>query len=533
MRTWLSVVVVLLLLGTAYAELQNVTVGGIIETRFRYILDSFNQGQVGFGPTPEIRGLAGWFPHRPIGDATAAQLRLDPRNVISLLDWSKHTNTWAFAELATSVNVRADFTDEVTSFIEFYSFDIWGQDFRSDYITGVDRRANTTDDVEVLQSYIETNNTFGLPVRLRIGRQCLQFGKNFLIAEKTTPTQRFSFDAVRATYQQDKLTIDAWWSKLADNSPLEEDGDVDFYGVYGTYAFSDAVNASAYWLLVRDARAQFDTQGGWIQEWLEDVIGLDDYDPTTLHTVGGRLWGKFSGFDYNVDAAYQFGNASVTGVNFKQPSLWGFYGDDDAEYDGNWGADVEVGYTLDITWKPRLFLGGVYFSGEDNRDVSFLEWLNPLDKPQASVSFNRLFSDLNYAPVLQDNGEMSNFKQIRGGVTVTPTEKLWIMLRLQNMWANGTFDWPVNWRVGRFRWPLAPIFDFWTQESDDNMGFHADTIIRYTYNSNLTFIVYYGHLWAGDAVRDGNYVLGFGNQFHGGVAKEDADYTFFWSILKF
>ncbi len=252
-----------------------------------------------------------------------------------------------------------------------------------------------------------------------------------------------------------------------------------------------------------------------------------------LNTVGTRLWGKFAGFDYNVDAAYQWGNASSVGVNFKKPTFWGLYGDDSADYDGNWGVDVEVGYTIDMAWKPRPFLGGAYFSGEDNRDVSFLEWLNPFDKPQASVSFDRLFSDINYAPVLQDNGEMTNFSQIRGGVTVTPTEKLWIMLRLQNLWANSTFDWPVNFRVDRFRWPVAPMFDFWTEESDNNMGFEADTIIRYTYNTNLTFIVYYGHLWAGDAVRDGNYVLGFGNQFHGGVGKDDTDYAFFWSILKF
>jgi len=525
MRKWLPVVVALLLVGTAHAELQNVTVGGIIETRFRYIPDSFNEGQVGFGPTPEIRGPARWFPFRAIGS---------PLGVVGILDWSDQTHTWSFCELATSLNVKADFTDDVTAFIEFYSFDIWGTDFRSNYITGVDGRANTGDDIEVLQSFVETNNTFGLPLRLRIGRQSLQFGKNFLVAEKTTPTQRIAFDAIRATYAVDKLTVDAWWSKLAELSPLEEDSDVDFYGVYGTYAWAPALNTSLYWMLIRDARSLRDTQLGWIGEGIEDLLGLDDYDPTTLHTVGTRLWGKVGALDYNIDAAYQFGDAGAVGVAFKKPSIFGLYGDDDAEYDGNWGLDAEVGYTFDnIGWKPRVFLGGAYFSGEDNRDTSFLEWLNPFDQPKASTAFNRLFSDLNYAPVLQDNGEMSNFRQIRGGFTLTPTEKLWVLVRLQNMWANDTFDWPVHWRVNKWRFPIAPVLSFWDDASDDNMGFHADTVIRYSYNKNLTFIVYYGHLWAGDAVKDGNYVLGFGNSFHGGTAKEDADYAFFWTILRF
>jgi hypothetical protein len=517
-------VVVLAFSAAAAAELQNVQVGGIIEMRGRYILNSFNNGRVGFGPTPEIRGPAAWFGKRPIGH---------PLGVISVVNWDKKGHNWAFAELATSLNVKADFTDDLSAFIELYSFEIWGQDFRSNYITGVDARANTTDDVEILQSYIETRDTFGLPLRLRVGRQTLQFGKNFLVAEKTTPTQRFAFDGIRATYAQDKLTVDAWWMKLMENSPLEEDGDIDFYGVYGTYAFAPSFNASLYWMLIRDARSLRDTNLGWIGERIEDLLGLDNYDVTYLNTVGTRLWGKAGNFDYNLDFAYQFGNNSVNGVNFKQPSIWGLYGDDDAGW-GHIGADLEVGYVFDqVMWKPRVFLGGVYFGGEDNRSINFWEWLNPFDRPKASTAFNRMFTDINYCPALEDNGELSNFSQIRGGVTFMPTEKLWIMLRAQNLWVNSTFDWPVHWKFGRYRYPIAPVFSFWTQESERNAGFGLDTVWRYTYNSNLTFILYYGHHFATDACWDGNYVLGFGNQFNGGTAKNDADYVFWWAILKF
>jgi hypothetical protein len=46
-------------------------------------------------------------------------------------------------------------------------------------------------------------------------------------------------------------------------------------------------------------------------------------------------------------------------------------------------------------------------------------------------------------------------------------------------------------------------------------------------------MIYYGHLFAGQGLIDGNYSEGFGNQYIGGSAKDDADYAFWWAILKF
>jgi hypothetical protein len=524
MRLLAVTVVLLACMGTVYADLQNVQVGGIIEMRGRYIHNSFNSGQTGPGPTLEIRGPASWFPKRPIGNALG---------VAGLLDWDDNGNDWAFYESAISFNASADFTDNVSAFIEFYSFYVWGQNFRSDYVTGVDRAASTTNDVSVLQSYIEIKNLCDQPLSLRIGRQQLKFGKNFLVADKTTPTQRLAFDAIRLTYNPVKeLTIDAWASKLVETSPMEADGDVDFYGIYGTYAMSDAINASLYYMLIRDARSRTDTNLSWLGEQLEDALDLDDYDVTNLNTVGARFFGKYEGFDYNLDGAYQFGNNSANGVNYKKANIFGTYGDDSAEW-GHWGVDGELGYTFDCKWKPRLFVGGVHFGGDDNRDVSFLDWLNPFDKPRASTSFNRLFSDLNYAPALEDNGEMSNFDQVRVGFNINPTEKLSVMVRGQKLWAASTFAWPVHWRFGRYIFPIAPAFSFWDEESSNDLGYHIDTIVKYAFSANLTIFGYYGHLFAGDGVLDGNYTLGFGNQYIGGTAKEDADYMFWWVIMKF
>ena len=55
-------------------------------------------------------------------------------------------------------------------------------------------------------------------------------GKGWLVNDMISATLGISFDAVRATYSTETLDVDAWWSKLAENSPIEQDGDVDFYG---------------------------------------------------------------------------------------------------------------------------------------------------------------------------------------------------------------------------------------------------------------------------------------------------------------
>lgn len=544
MRVVLCLVIGVLLAGTVYADLQNVSVGGQLEIRGRWYHNAFETG-TGLRPSPtaQVRIPAALVPLRPIGQAG--------NNVLSLFRYSDWGNDWHFVEQTTSLNVTADLTDNVNAFIEFYDFEVWGEDFRSNYLTGIDSRATTSDDVEVLQAYIETNETFGQPLRLRIGRQVIQFGRDlnaFLLAGKTSPTQRFSYDAIRATYKPtEKLTLDAWWAKLCDRSPLEEDGDTDFYGVWANYKFGDPLDLSLFWLWIKDDSAIKDTNGSWLFEQLENVFGIDDYDGSDFHTVGFEVGGKWAGFDYLARVAYQFGDAGHLGYSFRAP--WAFsnlagilYGDDRAEYD-NWGMDLTVGYTFESAWNIRPYVQGVWFEGQDNRDLSFWDWLNPFDRPKASVSFNRLFSDINYCPVVNDNADMSNYYQATLGVTMTPTEKLWMSFRAYNTWADKTFDWPAYINVPRIRafgppWksgrlPIAGALSFWDEEGDSNIGFSLDGIIKYNYSANLTLFLYYGHLFPGEGAQDGAFVSAYGTMMNGGLNDKDADYVFWWAILKF
>lgn len=500
----------------AYAELQNVAVHGEIRIRGRYWHQVYSNAVAG----PAV-------PRYPA--ASVFGRALGPFGTASRFDFDDRGNDLRFVEMRTRVGVTADFTNEVTAFIQLESYDLWGEDFRSDYGIGADRRASTTNDVEVYQSYIEAQNIAQLPLRLRIGRQELRLGKGWLVDEMATAIVGRSWDALRATYTLDRLELDAWWSKLTENSPREQDGDVDFYGVYGTYRWSPALQLSAYWMLVRDARALEDTGGGWLRNALEALAGLDDYDPGYLHTVGVRLFGAVGNWDYDAELAYQFGDADPAGSLFA-PFV---YGDDDAEY-GFWAGDAELGYRVDAAWQPRVFAGGAFFEGDDHRDLSMGAWLLfGLRSPEASLSFNRLFPGKPYSLILGINQELSNFWQLRIGASATPLERVTVGGHVAYLEIDDPFQRPYTVDLGRIRVPLLPFLSFATHETSKELGWQTMLWARYAYSDDVSLTVTWEHLFVGEGLSQGHYFARNGLQFVGGTDNADADYLHFDLIVRF
>ena len=182
--------------GSALAELQNVSVGGQLRIRGRYWDNVYNDNG------REIRIPDFFLEGRPIGPFGAA----------SPYSFNDKGNSRGWVEQGTKLRISADFTEYVYAVVELDDFEIWGGgDFRSNYITGADARANSGDDVGILQSYIETNETFGQPLRLRIGRQQIKLGSGWLVGENQS-TLNISFDGIRATYSGDGYAIDGWAS---------------------------------------------------------------------------------------------------------------------------------------------------------------------------------------------------------------------------------------------------------------------------------------------------------------------------------
>lgn len=498
----------------AFAELQQVAVGGEIRIRGRYYINAWEEQR----PLP--RRIADRFlPGRPIG----------PTGTASLFKWDSRGKDWTRYETALLLNVKADFTNDVSAFIEFYDFHIWGEEFRSNYLTGADSRANSVDAVLLNQAYIEMRQMYGTPLTLRIGKQDLRLGDAWLVSNMMTPSQFISFDAVRLTYAVPNLVIDAFASKLNESTRVFDDS-TNFYGIYGTYSGIQPLSISAYWLYIHDNTdiARQETTG--LGRWVNNRRGFD-YGNTNLHTVGTRLFGKYENFDYNLELAYQFGDAAHLGSLFKVRGS--NFGDTRAKY-GNWGMDGTLGYTFqEVAWKPRLYMQGVWFQGEDNRDISFLDWLNPFYRPQASVSFNRLFTEKNYMPTINDNSWISNIIQASAGVEVQPTEKLRLHVHVAKNWVDAPFNPPKSVRLFGNRAYVAPALSFWTDKGSDDLGWEVAAWARYVYSPDLWFLLYGNYLWAGDGLTDGNFIHFYGTQFSGGSAAKDAGYVFWMAVLKF
>lgn len=513
--------VVVLSATPAFAELQNVIVGGQVRIRGNWYMNTVT----GINKS-SLHWPAGLLSQRSIGTG----LNFNVPGVVGLIGWDEDENSADFVEHRTRLNVKADFSNEVAAFIEIDAYDIWGEDFRSDYITGADFAPATADDVEIYQSYIEANEMFGLPLRLRIGRQELAFGSEWLVGVNDTSSffTGLSFDAARLTYATDMFSVDVFGAQLAEGGPIEEDEDIWLYGVYGSYLGLEDIVIDAYWLWLRDARRLSDTNLTWFGEWIEDLFGIDDYDPTNLHTVGLRGAGTLGAFDFEAEAAYQFGDADQVGFLFRPF----FYGDDDADFSA-WAGNLEVGYTFDMVWQPRVWIGGAYFDGEDNRDITWWEWISPFTDPEASVSFNRLFSNWEYSEFLDQNGNLSNVWLVRGGVQAMPTESLELALVVTYFDTLEEFDAPAHITLGDWRIPIAPLFSFWTMENDDALGIETGLYATYHYSEDLTFEAGWAHLFVDDGASDGQYVLLNGLGFSGGTSDDDADYLYVETRIQF
>ena len=513
---------------TGRAELQSVELGGDIVILGEYYR---NVEPPGTGLRWPANALSG----RPIGTGVGAG-----NGIFSGYGFDDHGHGYSLISQWTRLHADAEFTDDVRAFIELDSVDEWGEDFRSNWITGGDGRGVSADDVEIYQAYVEARELFGYPLALRIGRQELSFGGEWLVGPNTDgpgPAWGLSFDAVRLNFASDVWSVDAWWGKLAENSPAEEDGDADFYGVYGSCEVVENVTFDVYWMWLHDARAIKDTQLSYVGEWVEDLVGVDDYDASSIHTVGLRAAGEFGAVDFEAELAYQWGDAGQAGSLFAPV----FYGDDNAKYDA-WAANLCIGYAFDAPWEPRLFAGYGYFQGEDNREIGVAKWLgalyNPFYSAGSSVSFNRLFSNWSYSGIL-DGSEMSNAHLFSVGVEVAPSEKLELAMCAGYYLADEVFEAPLHVDLGkvfgnyRLRLPLFSDLGFLASDNDDELGWEIDVSATYYYSDDLYFCVGWDHLFVGDGLKDGNFVMSNGLEFIGGSDGDDADCLYFETGVSF
>ena len=187
---------------------------------------------------------------------------------------------------------------------------------------------------------------------LRGGRQNLLYGAQRLISPLDWTNTRRTFDGGKASLALSKThTLDAFWVNpvVVDEGPIDESNDDDFAGVYDTVGLPDVLKGAGskleLYALYLDKESATFAQGTGAEE---------------RYTVGGRFYTNPKPWDFDVEAAYQFGEFEEGDI-----SAWMFA--------------TEAGYTFaEHAWTPRVYLGFDVASGDDDPTDGDLETFNQL-----------------------------------------------------------------------------------------------------------------------------------------------------------
>jgi len=396
-----SAAAVALIGASSYADLQNVEVGGDIRIRGNSFFDNFSE----------------------------------------TLDNSQ------FTEQRTSLNITADFSDDVSAFIEIDAYNLWGDSTRDGITTGASGGGGTgLGEVSLYQGYITLDQAFGRNVTTKIGRQEVMLGSEWLVGNNDTAGlyTGLSFDGITSEFftGNDAHALHFLNLKVAetDIGVFAEDTDTDLRALYYTYTGREDLVADLYVMYVRTGLA-----------------GSDNFE---LFTYGGRIAGDWNAFDYEAELALQSGDTgAAAGVE---------------DTDG-WGANLEVGYTFDTNLAPRVFLGAAFFSGPDDDETGF----------------NRLFSDWEYSEFLS-NADLSNALIIRGGASVQATEKIGLT-GVISIFEEDEEDAGVFAPTGALGFGVA---------DEDELGMEFGLYATYAYSEDVAMEVGAAYFINGDEIED-------------------------------
>jgi hypothetical protein len=279
----------------------------------------------------------------------------------------------------------------------------------------------------------------------------MSFGSSRLVSVRDGPNIRRAFDGGRAFWTDGSVRIDAFYVRPVELRPGSFDDRTsrseEFWGAYATLPVSGHLKADLYYLGRDRDVARFAAGRG----------------PETRHTIGGRLFGRSSGFDWDWEAAYQFGS----------------FADQDIRA---WTVATDTGYTF-AEWplKPRIGLKADLASGDGSRSDRTLGTFDPL-YPKFPY-----FSEANLvAP--------ANVLDLHPSLRLELTPQLSTEFGLNWLWRHRTAD-------AVYEPPLNPIADTAGRRSR-YIGVQAITGFEWKATHRLTVTGQYVHFRRGEALQE-------------------------------
>ncbi|MHC4464424.1 MAG: alginate export family protein [Planctomycetota bacterium] len=307
------------------------------------------------------------------------------------------------------------------------------------YFSGL---AGLEDHADFHQGFMDIPTAFfDQPATFRLGRQELQYGAQRLISPLDWGNLRRAFDGIKVFYDLVGWRLDAFAVRpvINDRRNLDdEDENRDFYGLYTTWKGNKALAADFYFLLLKGRR--------------------------TLYTLGNRLYGKRGSWDYETEAAAQFGTYAGDRVRA-------------------WMATVGGGYTFaDVMWKPRAALLYDYASGD--RD--------PTDGTHGT--FNQHFP-LGHAWLgYLDLVGRSNIHAIKTQLKVKPSQKVIAWADFHTFFADQDRD--ALYSAGG-----TPTRRAAGGAGSHTFGHELDLTVKYALNIHTAVLAGWAHMWPGGFIQ--------------------------------
>lgn len=386
---------------------------------------------------------------------------------------SEHDGSWT--DSLVRLGFQYDFTRDVTAFAELQSRWAFGDGVSTQGISGFGGGGNlssfdngTRTQVRMHQAWLEVRNIFDrAELSSRTGRQEIVLG-NQLHFGNADWYSGWSFDGTRWDWDSESFSLTALFLKLntsdGDFNQLpsfftSHDND-ELYGLYFTLKTIKNHELDLYWLYINGHGSATGGSGASGGALLNPVGGFGG--TAYYHTVGGRIGGMFpdiaAGLDWNVEFAYQFGDANT-----------GAPGNTDIDA---FILEAEVGITFNKESMFRIYARFLWAEGPENNELGYV----PLYTNRHSNSgFRARYGIFDLIP-------MTNVVTIQGGIHFDPADA---------------------WTLGAtFLWAGADEPSAAVGPDDDDYGFELDIWAEYRYSEHLVFNVGLAFLFPDDALEN-------------------------------
>ena len=287
----------------------------------------------------------------------------------------------------------------------------------------------------------------------RVGRQMLLYGSERLIGTRYGPNVPRSFDGFKGLARAGEWKVDAFYVRPVAVGLKSFDDETGYrqslWAVYAnrTLPLGEGSGVDGYYIGYQNKDAAFNQGPG----------------DERRHTLGARLFGSASGWDWNLEAMYQFGDFAEGRISA-------------------WSVASDTGYTFaNAPLRPRVGLKANIISGDNDPNDRDLQTFNPL------FPKGKYFGELSLlGPYNLINLHPSIGVALGAGWALSVGSVFY--------WRQSTGDGIYDNGGNLIRGDLGSKARY--------IGTQVEVVLEYEYSRNLGFLVSYSQFRAGRYIKD-------------------------------